>query len=89
MSPSPPPTGLRRRREAANLSREALAAKAGGLASITIRRFERGEGQPHRSTVSALAHALDCTPDQLLLNDDGDASHAPVGKANPDGRHEF
>ncbi len=57
--------GLRMRREAADLGREALGAKSGGTASVTIWRIERGEVRPHRSTLAALANVFGCTAEQL------------------------
>lgn len=41
------------------LSREALGALAGGISSATVARIERGIVDPHRSTKSALATALE------------------------------
>ena len=49
---------LRRLRERAALSQEALARKAGGLHRTEISLLERGEREPRLSTIVLLAHAL-------------------------------
>jgi Helix-turn-helix len=49
---------LERWRRALGLSREALGAAAGGIASATVRRVERSEVKPHPSTLAALVAAL-------------------------------
>ena len=51
---------LRERREKLGLSREALGAAAGGVSSATIQRIEGRKVRPQRSTLAALANALDC-----------------------------
>jgi len=54
----PDGAALESRRLSLGLSREALGAAAGGLASATIRRVERGEVTPHPSTLAAMRAAL-------------------------------
>lgn len=49
---------LERWRKSLGLSREALGAAAGGIASATVKRVERGEVKPQPSTLSALVGAL-------------------------------
>jgi transcriptional regulator with XRE-family HTH domain len=61
------PDGLEAKRLALGLSREALGQRAGGLASTTVKRLERGlVRRPHRVTLEALARALHCRPEDLL-----------------------
>ena len=50
---------IEQRRLAAGLSRERLGAAAGGVASATIVRVERGLVNPHPRTLAALLAALD------------------------------
>lgn len=57
---------LRRLRERAGLSQEALAAQAGGLHRTEISLLERGEREPRLSTVLLLAQALDVKVTVLL-----------------------
>jgi transcriptional regulator with XRE-family HTH domain len=49
---------LRRLRERAGMSQEALATRAGGLHRTEISLLERGEREPRLSTVVLLAQAL-------------------------------
>jgi transcriptional regulator with XRE-family HTH domain len=57
---------LRRLRERAALSQEALATRAGGLHRTEISLLERGEREPRLSTVVLLAQALDVKIATLL-----------------------
>jgi predicted transcriptional regulator len=50
---------LEKWRRSLGMSREALGAAAGGIASATVKRVERGEVRPHPSTIAALVTALD------------------------------
>lgn len=52
-------SALEQRRLALGLSREALGARAGGIASATVRRLEKCEVRPHPSTVVAILAASD------------------------------
>lgn len=85
-------SALKRRRLEAGFSRERLGAAAGGIASATVVRVERGEVSPHPSTVAALAAALGCVPEDLLEpQDDHDpgasraAEEVGEGAARPSG----
>jgi predicted transcriptional regulator len=49
---------LERWRRSLGMSREALGAAVGGIASATVKRVERGEVKPHPSTLAALVGAL-------------------------------
>lgn len=51
---------LKKRREAAGLSRDALA-QLSGVSAMSIRRYENGEREPRLDAVTKLAAALDCT----------------------------
>lgn len=62
---------LRRIRERADLSQEALATLAGGLHRTEISLLERGEREPRLSTVVLLARALDVKVATLLKGLDG------------------
>jgi ribosome-binding protein aMBF1 (putative translation factor) len=53
-----PSKGIRAAREAADLSREWLAAKA-GVSLRTIERIEAGDVAPQRSTLAAIEAVLD------------------------------
>lgn len=77
--------GLRAHREAAGLSRQALAEAAGGISLSTIWRIEHNEGRPHRSTLRALARVLDCDPLELAPNEREAATNGPARKAENDG----
>lgn len=57
---------LRRLRERAGLSQEALATKAGGLHRTEISLLERGEREPRLSTIVLLAQALEVKVATLL-----------------------
>lgn len=50
---------IERRRRAIGLSRERLGAAAGGIASATVVRIERGLVKSHPSTIAALLAALE------------------------------
>jgi len=52
------PETLRRAREAAGITREAVAAHT-GLSFGTIGRIERGENRPTRGTLRLIALAMD------------------------------
>jgi transcriptional regulator with XRE-family HTH domain len=52
-------TAMEGRRLAAGFSRERLGAAAGGVASATIVRIERGQVTPHPRTMAALLAALE------------------------------
>jgi transcriptional regulator with XRE-family HTH domain len=62
---------LRRLRERAGLSQEALAEKAGGLHRTEISLLERGAREPRLSTVILLARALNVKVATLLRDVDG------------------
>jgi transcriptional regulator with XRE-family HTH domain len=62
---------LRERREALELSREALGAAAGGISSTTIWRLENGTVRPHRSTLAAIARALGVTAEDITPTKSG------------------
>lgn len=68
---------LRERREALDLSREALGAAAGGISSTTIWRLENGTVRPHRSTVAALARALGVSVEHIVPTKNGGSGHQP------------
>jgi transcriptional regulator with XRE-family HTH domain len=80
---------LERWRKSLGMSREALGAAAGGIASATVKRVERSEGRPHPSTVAALVAALDrATNEQrpggnrgVAENPDRDGGPAPARAA--------
>jgi transcriptional regulator with XRE-family HTH domain len=72
-------------RRAAGHSRESLGAAAGGVSAATVKRIERGQVQPHRSTIAALANALNCEPQDILPNEERAAGRRPVQKASGDG----
>jgi transcriptional regulator with XRE-family HTH domain len=61
---------LRRLRERAGLSQEALATRAGGLHRTEISLLERGEREPRLSTVVLLAQALGVKVATLLRDTD-------------------
>lgn len=69
---------LERWRVSLGLSREALGAAAGGIASATIRRVEREEVRPHPSTVAALVAALN-TRSAALATADRPSEHSGGG----------
>jgi transcriptional regulator with XRE-family HTH domain len=60
------PEALRRRREQARVSREALADQVGRGAE-SVERWERGACQPSRSTALRIADALGCDLSDLGL----------------------
>ncbi len=57
---------LKRLRQEAGLSQEALAAKA-GVSRVTIARLEAGEQDPHYETLHALAQGLGLPLEKLLM----------------------
>jgi hypothetical protein len=80
------PDGLEARRLALGLSREALGQRAGGLASTTIRRLERGQvRRPHRVTVGALARALGCCPGDIVPRETDVAAEGLFSEVPPAG----
>lgn len=68
-------SSLERRRLALGLSREALGAAAGGIASATVQRIERGTVRPHPSTLSAIIAALNVR--ETLLTPQDESQFAP------------
>jgi hypothetical protein len=80
------PDGLEARRLALGLSREALGQRAGGLASTTIRRLERGQvRRPHRVTVGALARVLGCCPGDIVPREPDVAAEGLLSEVPPTG----
>jgi transcriptional regulator with XRE-family HTH domain len=63
------PQRLRRRREALNLSKTALARQI-GLNMVSILEFEKGRKTPSVDTLVALAEALDVSLDWLCGRND-------------------
>jgi transcriptional regulator with XRE-family HTH domain len=59
------PSRLRARRESLGWSRAELGERAGGVSTSAIRRLELGQARPHRSTLSALAFAMRCQPEDI------------------------
>lgn len=55
---------IRLAREAASLSREGLADRA-GVSLRTLERIEAGESTPRRATVAVIAQALGVEPEEL------------------------
>ena len=49
-----------------------LAEKCGGLTELQISRFEQGRRQPSAETVAKLCAALDCSPSDLMEDDDAE-----------------
>jgi transcriptional regulator with XRE-family HTH domain len=82
-------TFLRRLRDAASLSQEELARRA-GLSAKAISALERGERRrPYPHTVRALADALDLSPlqrDALQAAASGRLASAPAGSPNGEQR---
>lgn len=62
---------LRRARDAAGLTQEQLAERAGITRSALIRLELDGSRRPQLLTRVHLAHALACPPEQLFPDDDG------------------
>jgi putative transcriptional regulator len=60
---------LRALRKAIGLTQAELA-EASGVHRQIIARLETGVGQPTWTTAVALARALDCTPNDFLLEDE-------------------
>lgn len=58
---------LKRLREEARLSQEALAARS-GISRVTIARLEAGEQDPHYETLLALARGLGLPLERLLVD---------------------
>jgi transcriptional regulator with XRE-family HTH domain len=58
---------LRARREAAGLSQEQLANKA-GMHPTEISRLERAAREPRLGTIVRLAHGLDITVEKLIAD---------------------
>jgi transcriptional regulator with XRE-family HTH domain len=58
---------LKRLREEARLSQEALAARS-GISRVTIARLEAGEQDPHYETLLALAQGLGLPLERLLVD---------------------
>lgn len=50
---------IKKRREAAGLSRDALA-QLSGVSAMSIRRYENGEREPRLDAMTKIAAALDC-----------------------------
>jgi predicted ATPase/transcriptional regulator with XRE-family HTH domain len=74
---------LRRYRERAGLTQEALADQA-GVTAKAISALERGERrQPYPNTVHALAQALGLTPDEYALLLDARGRRAPEPTSDP------
>lgn len=63
-SPQTDTSPVQRAREAAGMSRELLAGKA-GVALKTVERIERGEGTPRRSTLACIAQVFGVEPEEL------------------------
>ena len=58
---------IRRLRNAAGLSQDALARTA-GIGRVTLVRFEKGEQTPRYKTLGAIARALGVRVSELLIN---------------------
>ena len=58
-------TRLREWRRKRTLTQQQLADKA-GLARATLSNIERGQDEPHTSTIRRLADALHVRPEQLM-----------------------
>jgi predicted transcriptional regulator len=83
---APDGSSLERRRLALGLSREALGAAAGGIASATVQRIERGHVRPHPSTLSAIIAALSVRETLLTPQDEnGSPGGEPGLPSNPAG----
>lgn len=86
-----PPVGLAELRRARGLSQERLGAAAGGVSAATIRRTERSETKPHPRTLAALAQALGCHPEDILIEHspggDRGCTHTTVGAVEEVGAH--
>ena len=67
---------IRRRREAAGMTQEALARMA-DIGRVTLVRLEKGERSPRFKTLDALAAALGVRVSELLVDPD-DAMEVPV-----------
>ena len=57
---------IRRLRNAAGLSQDALAREA-GIGRVTLVRLEKGEQTPRHKTLSAIARALEVGVSELLV----------------------
>ena len=79
------PDALRRRREAAGLTQNALAAKI-GTNQATVAYWERGTSNPQLGLFFGLVRALDCKITDLLVDLDND-NEAPNGASVPDDPH--
>ncbi len=79
------PLKLRRWREHRGYSQEALAAKLGWTQGA-ISHLENNRSDYTGDTIAALAHALDCTPRDLMFrNPDDNEDLAEILETLPDG----
>jgi len=77
---------IKERREALDLSMQALADRVGVKAWQTIQQWEKEDGTaPKRDRLLAVAHALKTTPEYLLFGDSGPASSAQTSGSSPGG----
>ena len=58
--------GLAAMRKAHNLTQEQLAKKMGGIAPITVSRWETGKQKTDIDTLEKIARTLECTISDLL-----------------------
>ena len=58
--------GLAARRKALGMTQEQLAKKMGGIASITVSRWETGKQKTDIDTLEKIARTLECTIPDLL-----------------------
>lgn len=72
---------LRRAREAANLSREVLAVRA-GVSSSTVARIELGGYLPRLGTLSRIAEVLNISVSDLLSIEDVPLADPPAVAAS-------
>ena len=67
---------IRQFRESAGLTQDALAREA-GIGRITLVRLENGEQAPRFKTLNAIAHALDRSVRELLVDSEALSSPTP------------
>jgi transcriptional regulator with XRE-family HTH domain len=75
--------GLAAMRKAHNLTQEQLAEKMGGVAPITVSRWETGKQKPDIDTIEKIARTLKCTIPDLLNPPPAPAAGAKKQKPRP------
>lgn len=58
---------IKKRRQAAGLTQEELAAKV-GVSVIAVKKWEQGERRPRSTRLKKLAKALACEPADLIAD---------------------